>query len=72
MLFKKLLSKMANRFGKDLCEQFVGLEFLSLGEDLKIEVRKEAISNLSKISQVVSHEFFCQRLLPFFLRFDLK
>ena len=29
----QLLSKMADSFGKDLCEQFVGLEFLSLGED---------------------------------------
>lgn len=60
---------MASCFGKDLCEQFVGLEFLSLGEDPQIRVRKEAINNLSLLSKVVSHGFFKQRLLPFFIKF---
>lgn len=67
--FFQLLSKMASCFGKDLCEQFVGLEFLSLGEDPQIRVRKEAINNLSLLSKVVSHQFFKQRLLPFFIKF---
>ena len=62
---------MASCFGKDLCEQFVGLEFLSLGEDPQIRVRKEAIINLSHLSKVVTHNFFKQRLLPFFIGFIL-
>ena len=62
---------MASCFGKDLCEQFVGLEFLSLGEDPQIRVRKEAITNLSLLSKVVTHSFFKQRLLPFFIKYLL-
>lgn len=58
---------MANCFGKDLCEQFVGLEILSLGDDKEMRVRKEAINNLSKIGEVVSDNFFKDRLLPFYL-----
>lgn len=58
---------MANCFGRDLCEQFVGLEILSLGEDPQIKVRKEAVLNLPTISRIVSHNFFKTRLLPFFL-----
>lgn len=68
LIKSKLLSKMASCFGKDLCEQFVGLEFLSLGEDPQIRVRKEAINNLSLLAKVVTHGFFKQRLLPFYLR----
>lgn len=48
---------MALSFGKDLCEQFVGLEFLSLGEDPKVSVRKETVKNLPEISGVVSKAF---------------
>ena len=59
---------MANSFGKDLCEQFVGLEFLSLGEDPKVKVRKETVMNLPVISKVVSLSFVRQKLVPFYLR----
>ena len=59
---------MATIFGKDLCEQFIGLEFLSLGEDPQLRVRKEAVSNLSHVGRNVSPNFFKQRLLPFYLR----
>jgi hypothetical protein len=59
---------MAPLFGKDLCEQFVGLEFLSKGEDPQVKVRKEAVMNLLSIAKVVSPNFFKQRLLPFFLK----
>jgi len=59
---------MAVLFGKDLCEQFVGLEFLSMGEDSQLRVRKETVSNLPSIAKVVSADFFKQRLLPFYLK----
>jgi len=59
---------MAHLFGKDLCEQFVGLEFLSMGEDPQLRVRKEAVSNLPSIGKIVSAYFFRQRLLPFYLK----
>ena len=59
---------MASCFGKDLCEQFVGLEILSLGDDKEIRVRKEAINNIINIAQVVSDGFFKDRLLPFYMK----
>ena len=59
---------MAIIFGRDLCEQFIGLEFLSLGEDPQLRVRKEAVSNLSYVGRIVSPNFFKQRILPFYLR----
>lgn len=62
-----LFSTLAQCFGKDLCEQFVGFEFLSLGEDPQIRVRKESITHLPTISKVVSSKFFTQKLLPFFM-----
>ena len=36
----QLFSKMAGSFGRDLCDQFIGLEMLSLGEDSHLKVRK--------------------------------
>ena len=57
---------MACFLGKDLCEQFVGFEFLSLGEDQQIRVRKEAVNNLPQISKVVSQSFFTKKLFNFY------
>lgn len=68
MIAVRLLSQMAPLFGKDLCEQFVGFEFLSMGEDSQVRVRKEAVSNLTSIGKIVSPNFFKQRLLPFYLK----
>jgi len=59
---------MAPLFGKDLCEQFIGFEFLSMGEDSQVRVRKEAVSNLISIGKIVSPNFFKQRLLSFYLK----
>lgn len=59
---------MSKCFGKDLCEQFVGLELLSLGEDPQVKVRKETIVHLPNISQIVSPLFYKQRFFPFYLK----
>ncbi|EAR99442.2 protein phosphatase 4 regulatory subunit 1, putative (macronuclear) [Tetrahymena thermophila SB210] len=64
----QLLTQMAHCFGTELCEQFVGLEILSLGEDPQLRVRKESVLNLPIVGKVVSQEFFQQRLLPFYIR----
>lgn len=56
---------MSECFGKQLCEQFIGLEILSLGEDTSFKVRKEAIKHLPIISKLVNKQFFA-RLLTFF------
>jgi hypothetical protein len=59
---------MSQSFGQQLCEQFAGLEILSLGEDQRIRVRKEAVANLPAIAEVVSNDFYYHRLLPFYLK----
>jgi hypothetical protein len=59
---------MSLYFGKDLCEQFVGLELLSLGEDPQVKVRRETILNLPIVAKIVGPLFFKQRFFPFFLK----
>jgi hypothetical protein len=56
---------MSELFGKQLCEQFIGLEILSLGEDTSFKVRKEAIKHLPIICRLVSKQFF-HRLFTFY------
>ena len=56
---------MSECFGKNLCEQFIGLELLSLGEDVSFKVRKEAIKQLPTIGKLVSQQFF-SRLFSFY------
>lgn len=60
------MSKLAHSFGAELCDNFVTFEFLSLGDDPKIRVRRETVINLPVISKVCSAEVFQKRLLPFF------
>eukprot|EP01017_Pseudomicrothorax_dubius_P051347 TRINITY_DN9868_c0_g1_i4.p1 TRINITY_DN9868_c0_g1~~TRINITY_DN9868_c0_g1_i4.p1 ORF type:complete len:460 (-),score=60.10 TRINITY_DN9868_c0_g1_i4:487-1866(-) len=64
----QLFGKLSNFFGKDLCEQFIALEFVSLGDDHVIRVRKECVANLESITRLVSTKFRNERLFPFFLR----
>jgi serine/threonine-protein phosphatase 4 regulatory subunit 1 len=61
----QLFSSMSECFGKNLCEQFIGLEILSLGEDISFKVRKEAIKHLPIIAKLVNKQFF-QRLFMFY------
>lgn len=63
----QLFSNMSDCFGKQLCEQFIGLEILSLGDDSSVKVRKEAIKHLPKISKLVSKQFFANRFSSFFM-----
>ena len=64
----QLLSQIASLIGKDLCEQFLALQLLSMGEDPKINVRREVILNLPLIGKIVSPMFFHQRILSFYLK----
>jgi len=63
---------MAPLFGKELCEQFIALQLLSMGEDPHILVRREVVSNIHHTGKVVSSLFFNQRLLPFYLKYNLN
>lgn len=61
----QLFSSMSECFGQSLCEQFIGLELLSLGEDISYKVRKEAILQLPVIARLVNRQFFT-RLFQFY------
>lgn len=61
----QLFSSMSECFGQSLCEQFIGLELLSLGEDISYKVRKEAILQLPVIAKLVNRQFFT-RLFQFY------
>lgn len=61
----QLFSSMSECFGKNLCEQFIGLEILSLGEDISFKVRKEAIKQLPIIAKLVNNQFY-GRLFSFY------
>jgi len=60
---------MAPLFGKELCEQFIALQLLSMGEDPNIIVRREVVSNIHHTGKIVSSLFFNQRILPFYLKY---
>ncbi|KRX08498.1 Armadillo-type fold [Pseudocohnilembus persalinus] len=60
------LSKIAPCFNNsNVCEQFVGLEILSLGDDPQLRVRKESIRNLVSVGKVVSQEFFWVKIASY-------
>lgn len=61
----QLFSSMSECFGKNLCEQFIGLQILSLGEDTSFKVRKQAIKQLPIIAKLVNKQFF-SRLFSFY------
>jgi len=59
----QLLNKLATKFGKDLCEQFVAFEIMSMADDPDQRVRKVTIQNFVKICETVSTDFFIKKLL---------
>ena len=64
----QLLSQLAPLFGKEICEKYIAGEFIALGQDPQIRVRKEIVSNMMSLSSVVSHEFFVHKLFHMFIK----
>ena len=62
----KLLSNIANNFGKELCESFVAFEFMCMADDPEQNVRKETAKNFLKICEAVSTDFFAKKLFPIY------
>jgi hypothetical protein len=62
----RLLSMLSPCFGSSLCEQFIGLEFLSLGDDPHPQIRKETVLNMNKIAKIVSKNFFQKKMIAFY------
>jgi hypothetical protein len=47
----------------------VAFEILSMGEDVKQRVRKEAVLQIANVGRVVTFNFFKTRLLPFYYKY---
>lgn len=62
----QLLNGLAETLGKDLCQQFVGVELVALCEDPAFRVRKSTASNFSEVARVVGDDYVLKRLLPAF------
>ena len=65
----QLLNKLASKFGKDLCEQFVAFELMAMADDAEQKVRKTTIQNFLKVCETVSTDFFVKKLLPVYSRY---
>ncbi len=65
----KLLNKLASKFGKDLCEQFVAFELMAMADDADQKVRKATIQNFVKVCETVSTDVFVKKLLPVYQKF---
>ena len=59
-----LMNKLANYFGKDICQNFLMKEIQAISDDPNYMVRKETILNLTGVSNVVGQEIFEKHLLP--------
>lgn len=64
----QLMGKLGRIFGLQLCESFIAFEVLSLGEDAKTMVRREAVTQLPLVAKIVGKDFFNKKLLPFYLK----
>lgn len=60
----KLMSKLALRFGRDLCEQVIAFEMMAMADDPEQNVRKATVQNFMRVCEAVSTESFVKKLLP--------
>eukprot|EP01022_Parablepharisma_sp_SALTPOND_P033017 TRINITY_DN88052_c0_g1_i1.p1 TRINITY_DN88052_c0_g1~~TRINITY_DN88052_c0_g1_i1.p1 ORF type:complete len:729 (-),score=60.12 TRINITY_DN88052_c0_g1_i1:3672-5789(-) len=65
-IIQQLLSKLAEIFGTELCEQFVTHEIMSLAEDPSFKVRKAVAEHLVEICKVVAPITFTQKMFPLY------
>lgn len=60
------MSKLAEIFGTELCEQFVTHEIMSLAEESSFKVRKATAEHIVAICKVVSPSTFVQKMFPLY------
>ena len=63
-----LLNELAERLGKELCQQFVTPEIISLSEDPVFRVRKATALNIDRVCQTAGADYTMRKLLPAYLR----
>ncbi|CAD8065192.1 unnamed protein product [Paramecium sonneborni] len=64
----QLMGKLSSMFGIQLSESFIAFEVMSLGEDSKQDVRREAVNQLPLVAKVVGKDFFNKKLFPFYMK----
>ncbi|CAD8147535.1 unnamed protein product [Paramecium octaurelia] len=64
----QLMGKLSSMFGIQLSESFIAFEVMSLGEDSKQDVRKEAVNQLPLVAKVVGKDFYNKKLFPFYMK----
>lgn len=62
----KLLSKLALKLERDLCEHFLTFEIISMADSPDQMIRKATVMNFINVCQMVSKEFFTNKLLPIY------
>jgi len=62
------MNKLASKFGKSLCEQYVACELMAMSDNPEQKVRKAAIMNFLSVCKVVSPSCFLNKLLPVYKR----
>ena len=60
----ELVDKLAELLGKDICQNFLMYEIVSLQDDPIYRVRKETVSRMINISKVLGKEIFLHILFP--------
>jgi hypothetical protein len=64
----ELLNRLMKMLGRDLCEQFVTTEFISLSDDQRFKVRSTVAMNLVNLSITVTPSCFTGKILPIYLK----
>lgn len=63
------MSKLASKFGRDLCEQFVAFELMAMADDSEQKVKRATIQSFLKVCQTVGPSYFLCKLLPVYQRY---
>ena len=60
----ELIDRTAEHIGRDICQNYLMYEIVSLQDDPVYRVRKETILRMINISKVLGHEIFLGVLFP--------
>lgn len=62
----KVLIKLADNFGRDLCEYYIAPEIRAMTDDLNPDVRKVAIQSFASVCEKVTSTLYINKLLPIY------
>jgi hypothetical protein len=62
----EMVDKLCAHLGKDVCQNYLMYEIVSLQDDSVYRVRKETVMRMIKISEVVGKDIFLRIIFPVF------